>query len=436
MQKSFLLREKKPKLNVLYVSSLLLKPAAYNPRKWDSSAITQLKESITRFGLVDPIIANSAPKRKNVVIGGHFRLKIAKELGYTEVPVVYLNIPDVEKERELNLRLNKNTGAWDFEKLKDFDLTMLADVGFDSEELDDIWSESLETKDDEFDVEGELAKIKKPKTKVGDYYQLGKHRLICGDSTDPEVVRKLMDGKRTGMIYSDPPYNIKLDYDKGIGAKGKYGGKTDDAKTFVAYEAFIRKTMENALSVSEDDVHVFYWCDQNYVGMMQGLYRTLGVENRRTCLWIKNNQNVVPQVAFNKVYEPVVYGTRGSPFLSEHHHNLTEVLNKEIGTGNVLIEDILGLLDIWLIKRLPGQEYKHPTEKPPTLHEKAIKRCTKVSDIVLDSFAGSGSTLISCEQLKRCAYLVEMEPVFCDLIISRFEALTGIKAVKLSEHGK
>ena len=421
----------KHSLKVEYVSIHLLKTAAYNPRKWDDAAISQLTESIQTFGLVDPILVNSSPKRKFVVIGGHFRLKIAKDLGYTEVPVLFLNIPSIEKEKELNIRLNKNVGAWDVEKLRDFDTSFLADIGFSSTELEDLWDDALEIQDDSFDTEEELSKITKPKTKVGDRYQLGRHKLLCGSSLESEDVMKLLDGARASMVYCDPPYNINLSYDKGIGTRGKYGGKTNDSKSFADYQSFLRKTIENALLVARDDAHFFYWCDQNYVGMIQDLYRTLGIENRRTCLWIKNNQNVVPQVAFNKVYEPCVYGTRGTPYLSENHYDLTEVMNKEIGTGNALIEDILGLLDIWLIKRLPGQEYRHPTEKPPTLHQKALKRCTKVNDIVLDLFGGSGSTLIACEQLKRSAYLVEIEPVFCDLIINRFEALTGTKAIKL-----
>jgi DNA modification methylase len=145
------------------------------------------------------------------------------------------------------------------------------------------------------------------------------------------------------------------------------------------------------------------------------------------CLWIKNGFNATPRVAFNKCYEPCVYGTKGKPYLAPLH-NLNEILDKEIGTGNRTIDDILDILDIWLAKRLPGQEYEHPTSKPPTLHEKALRRCTQINDIVLDLFGGSGSTLIACEELKRRAYLVEKEPIFCQLIINRFEKLTGVKA--------
>ena len=126
-------------LNIVYVPINTLKPSAYNPRKWNDSQVAELRESITRFGLVDPIICNSAPERKDIVIGGHFRLKVAKDIGLSEVPVVYLCIPDIKKEQELNLRLNKNLGEFDFELLKEFGEEFLADVGFTTEELDDIF---------------------------------------------------------------------------------------------------------------------------------------------------------------------------------------------------------------------------------------------------------------------------------------------------------
>ena len=129
----------KNKLAVQYVAVNILKPAAYNPRRWDEAAKSQLKESIKKFGLVDPIIANGAPNRIHIVIGGHFRLEMAKELGLKEVPVVYVNIPDLEKEKELNIRLNKNTGEFDWNLLANFDEAFLADVGFSSEELDEVF---------------------------------------------------------------------------------------------------------------------------------------------------------------------------------------------------------------------------------------------------------------------------------------------------------
>lgn len=409
-----------------------LQQANYNPRKISDEALSQLKESIKRFQMVDPIIVNSALKRKNIVIGGHQRLRAAKELGHKTVPVVYVNIPNVEKEKELNLRLNRNTGEWDFSKLKSFDMSTLLNIGFDENDLSYIWDENLETDDDGFDVEKELAKITKPKTKLGDLYQLGAHRLICGDSTDPEVLKKLIGKDMVSMIYSDPVYNIGVDYNKGIGGKKSYGGEVNDKRSPNEYRSFLKKGMEAALSVTKDDVHIFYWNDESQIGLIQSLFDELGITNRRVCMWIKNGHNPTPGVAFNKCYEPCIYGTRGKPHLAKGMDSLNEVFNKELTTGNRLIDDILDLLNIWLVKRMAGQDYQHATAKPPTLHEKAIRRCTRPGDLILDSFGGSGSTLIAAEQLKRHSALVELEPVFCDLIVKRYENLTHTKAKKLN----
>jgi DNA modification methylase len=138
-------------------------------------------------------------------------------------------------------------------------------------------------------------------------------------------------------------------------------------------------------------------------------------------LWIKNNFNMTPQVAFNKVYEPCVYGTTGSPSLRKELKNLNEILNQNVESGNQVVDEITEMLNVWLVKRDNAQEYEHPTQKPITLCEKPMKRCTKAGDIVLDLFGGSGSTLIAAEQLNRRAYLMEIDPVFCDVIKRRYE---------------
>lgn len=383
--------------------------------------------------MIDPIIVNGAPSRKNVVIGGHFRLHVGKEIGLTEMPVVYINIPDIDKEKELNLRLNRNIGAWDYELLQSFDVDLLVGVGFDDADLAGIFDNVMEIEDDGFDVDEELKKIKTPEAKPGDLYQLGSHRLICGDAHDPQVLQRLFgEGKKAVAIYTDPIYNIGLDYDRGLGGKANYGGTVNDKKTREEYKLFLETGMKNALSVADPNCHVFYFCDQVYIGLVQDLYREQGIDNRRVCLWVKNGHNPTPGVAFNKAYEPCVYGTRGKPPLSDQPKNLNEILNKEVGTGNRAIDDIIDLFDIWLVKRLAGNEYEHPTAKPPTLHEKAIRRCTKPGDIILDIYGGSGSTLIAAEQLKRKTYLVEISPVFCDLIVNRYEQLTNEKAIKLN----
>jgi DNA modification methylase len=419
-------------LNIVYVPISDLKPAEYNPRKISKEALEQLKESISRFELVDPIIVNAAPRRKNVVIGGHMRLRAAKENGLKNVPVVYVRIPNLKKEKELNLRLNKNTGEWDFEKLKFFEPDFLTDIGFVDTDLSSIWSENIEVEEDAWDEEKELKKITKPTTRVGDLIRLGKHRLICGSSTDPKVLARLFGEDRASMIYSDPPYNINIDYNAGIGGKQSYGGNVLDTRTDIEYKEFITQTLTAALSVTKKDTHVFYWCDQIYIGLIQDLYRTLGIANKRVCLWLKNSQNPVPGVAFNKCYEPCTYGVRGKPYITKSIQNLNEVMNKEITTGNNLIEETLDHLDVWMVKRLSGKEYEHATSKPPKLHEKAIRRCTRPGDIILDSFSGSGSTMIAAEQLKRRVYAVELEPAFCDLAIKRYEKLTGNKVTVTS----
>lgn len=408
-----------------------LLPYNANPRQISDKQLEDLKKSIKKFNLVE-LPAIDADNR---IIAGHQRLKALQLLGrgeeQIEVRVPNRKLTKDEFERYL-ITSNAVGGDWDFSKLKSFDIGTLLDIGFDESDLAHIWDENLETEDDGFDVEKELAKIKKPKTKLGDLYQLGTHRLICGDSADPAVLKKLIGKEEVSMIYSDPIYNIGVDYDKGIGGKKSYGGAVNDKRTDEEYRAFLLKTIDCALCVSKPDIHVFYWCDESYIWLIQELYRDIGIANKRVCMWIKNGHNPTPGVAFNKCYEPCVYGVRGKPYLTKGIDNLNEVFNKELTTGNRLIDDILDFLNIWMVKRLAGQDYQHATAKPPTLHEKAMRRCTRPGDLILDSFGGSGSTLIAAEQLKRRSALVELEPVFCDLIVKRYEALTHAKAKKLN----
>ena len=406
-----------------------LVPNIRNPRTMSAKQIEDLKKSLKKFDLVElPVI-----DKNNTVIAGHQRLMVLKLLGREKetIPVRVPNRKLTKKEYDQYLLgSNRIHGDWDWQKLVDeFDVETLLASGFDDTDLSHLFDD-LEVEDDDFDVEKELAKIKKPKAKTGDLYQLGSHRLICGDSTEPDTFARLMGGKKADTILTDPPYNIGLSYDKGVGGKKSYGGTVDDSLTDKAYKTFLAACLKNAIAVTKKDAHVFTYCDQRYIWLLQILYEELGIANKRVCLWIKNNSSPTPHSAFNKQYEPCVYGTIGKPYLSDKVLNLSEILNKEVGTGNQTFEDIYDLLDIWLVKRLNGTGYQHPTEKPPVLHEKALRRCTKSSDLILDCFGGSGSLLVACEQLKRSAYLVEREPIFVDLIIRRFEKLTGQKAVK------
>jgi DNA modification methylase len=402
-----------------------LLPREDNPRSITSKQLEDLKRNIERFNLVEIPAAD----RDGKLLAGHQRVKALQMLGRGEefIPVRMPSrkLTDEEARRYL-VASNALGGSWDFEKLRSFDADLLLDIGVDDEVIAAAWDNALDVADDGFDTRKELAKIKKPRCKVGEVYEIGPHRLIVGDSTDPTVLKKLFGTERASMIYSDPVYNLSIDYSRGVGGKAAYGGKVNDTRTPAEYRAFLKASVEAALSVAHRDAHVFYWNDEAQIGLVQSVFEELGLKNRRVCLWIKNGQNPTPGVAFNKAYEPCIYATRGRPHLSKNVLDLNEVMNKEMGSGNRLIEDIMDTFNVWLAKRLAGQEYEHATAKPPSLHQKAIKRCTKMGDIILDSFSGSGSTLVAAHQLKRRAYVAELEPQFAELTMRRAEKL-GLK---------
>jgi len=405
-------------------------PQEVNPRVITDKQMSDLKRSLKKFNLVEV----PAIDKNGKIIAGHQRIKALQLLGRGG-EIIDVRVPNRKltkhESNEYLIASNKLGGDWDFDLLKSFDFETLEFAGFDPIEIGKLTDPEKEVPEENFDVERELKKIKKPQTKLGDIIALGKHRIICGDSIDKENLKKLLGNEYASMIYSDPVYNISVDYDGGIWRKKDYGGNVKDTRSYEEYKKFLKDSMEAALAVSAKDTHVFYWCDQIYIGVVQELYRSLKISNKRVCLWLKNNQNPVPSVAFNKVYEPVVYGVRGKPFLADIQ-NLNEVLNKGVGTGNTLLDDVN---DIWMAKRLAAKDYEHATSKPPQLHEKAIKRCTKPNDIILDSFLGSGSTLIAGESLGRRVYGCELEPAFCDLIVRRWEKLTGRKAVYEKDKG-
>lgn len=398
-------------------------PQAINPRTITDKQMSDLKKSLKKFGLAE-IPAIDAD---GTILAGHQRVKALKLLGkgseQIDVRVPNRKLTKAEADQYL-ISSNKLGGDWDYEALKSFDLDLLADSGFDDLELAEFWDKDLTAEDDEFNEAEAIEEAKSTDIELGDLLILGKHKVLCADCIDPKAVKALFGEERTSMIYSDPPFNINLDYDKGVGNKSSYGGNVDDNKSPEQYKAFIRQTMEAALSVSTKDSHIFYWTDEAWVWVAQTLYNELGIKNRRLAIWLKNNASPTPTVAFNKVTEFCVYGTLGSPYLAETVKDATEILNPELGTGNQLLEDVN---NVWSAKRLKASEYQHPTAKNPLLHEKPIKRCTKPNDIILDSFAGSGSTLIAAESLHRRVYSIEQNPIFCEVVRKRYEKLTGNK---------
>ncbi|MAZ66170.1 MAG: hypothetical protein CMF25_03595 [Kangiellaceae bacterium] len=398
-------------------------PQAINPRTITDKQMSDLKKSLKKFGLAEiPAIDADGS-----ILAGHQRVKALKLLGKgsekIDVRIPNRKLTKAEANQYL-ISSNKLGGDWDLEALKSFDLDLLTDSGFDDLELADFWDRDLTTEDDEFDEEKAVEGAKTTDIELGDLLILGKHKLLCSDCTDSDALKALFGDERTSMIYSDPPFNTKLDYDKGVGLRANYGGDVDDDKSPEQYKAFVRQTLEAALSVATKNTHLFYWADEAWVWVTQILYNELGIKNRRLNIWLKNNASPTPNVAFNKVTEMCIYGTLGSPYLSKQVLDATGVMNKELGTGNQLLED---LSNVWSAKRLSASQYQHPTSKPPSLHEKAIKRCTEPNDIILDSFAGSGSTLIAAESLNRRVYTIEQNPIFCEVVRRRYEKLTGNK---------
>jgi DNA modification methylase len=403
-----------------------------NPRTLSPIQLDGLKRSLKKFNLAESPAVNIDGK----ICAGNQRILALSLLGRSEeeIDVRVPNRTLTEKEfKDYLLTSNRSGGSWDWEKLaSEFNLDELLVAGFDSSDLENIFNDNLSVEDDDLDEEAEIEKAKDTDIKPGDYFSIGRHRLFCGSSLDVNNVKKLMAGTKADLINDDLPFNIGLSYDKGVGNNSHYGGTINDSKSDEEYRNFAKAIMQNALSVTKSDAHVIFWCDERNVWLLQTLYRELGIDSKRLCIWIKDNASPTPKLAFNKVTEFAVYGTVGKPYLNDKIKNLNEIANKEVTTGNRLTEDILDLLNIWMVKRLSGNTYQHPTMKPPTLYEKSLRRCTRPGDIVLDLTAGSGSLLLACEQLKRTAYLCELEPIFCQVIINRFKNISNEPIKKLN----
>lgn len=430
------------------VSVGLLKASIYNPRKWDQLAIDGLTESIKRFGLVDPLLVNGSKDRKNVVIGGHFRLKVAKDLCFKEVPVVYLDIPDEAKERELNLRLNKNQGDWDYELLAEFDESLLADVGFDSEELDSIFDIDVD-ETDSFDLEKELKKLDITKITVqkGDIYQLGESRLMCGDSTIAEDFDKLMSGEQADMCMTDPPYILDyLHAKRGGKPVTGFGAKKNRRylETEELPEDFTELWMGNVAKHAKPDFSIIVYENWKNLRVIWGeMEKYWKVKNMIVWHLPNRHQNFASKYKFFSKHDIAMVGASGTVTLNQEEE--PDGLQEEYETALYAISG----KPQWEShekgkKFIPTDFIEHTAEdekhsgqgvifgtKPLPILIPYIKVLTKRGDLVMEPFCGSGSTLMASTKLKRRCFIMEKSPVYAEVALKRWEKLTGEKRVKL-----
>lgn len=393
-------------LEIQKIETNRLIPATYNPRKDlkpEDDEYKKIKKSILEFGFVSPLVVN----KDMTVIGGHQRLKVLQELGYEKVECIVVDL-DKTKEKALNIALNKISGEWDTDKLEsllqelrmdDFDLSL---TGFDSDEVDDILEDLIETKEDDFDVVEELNKIENPITKLGDVWILGNHRLLCGDSTNKENVDKLMNNNLADFILTDPPYNVD------------YEGKTQDALKIAndsmndnEFYTFLETSFKNLYeSIKEGgSIYVFH-ADTEGLNFRNAFIKA-GFKLAQCLIWVKNTF-VMGRQDYQWRHEPILYGWKEGAA----HHFIND------RTQSTILE-----FD------KPSRNAEHPTMKPIDLLVKLIKNSSKENNIILDLFGGSGSTLIAAEQTKRTCYMMELDPKYCDVIVKRWEKLTNKKAI-------
>lgn len=416
-------------LTVQQVAIDELKPAEYNPRKWSASARKGLTASLGEFGFVQPLVVNSAPNRRGVIIGGNFKLDIAKEKGMKTVPVVWVNIPDLKREKELNLRLNKNQGEFDNDLLADFGADLLSEVGWESKELDKIFDESGE---DDFDADKEVEKIETPVAQYGDVYELGRHRLMCGDSSKSEDVKKLMGGVLADMVFTDPPYNVNYS------GRGKSTSNTikNDNMDEAAFREMLVAWFKSYREAMKPEAPMYCCYASRTHREFEDALNANGFEVRNQIIWVKKVASM-GWGDYRWKHEPILYcHQKGAtmPFYGDRkqYTEWTEELSDEELLKKVkamVTKEEEGDSTVWRLHR--EMKYDHPTQKPLKLVSIAIRNSSKRGDIVLDLFGGSGSTLIAADQLNRTAFTMELDPKYVDIIIKRWEKITGEKAKKL-----
>lgn len=418
-----------------------LQAADYNPRKDlkpGDPEYEKLKRSIEEFGYVEPVIWN---KRTGKVVGGHQRLKVLKDLGHTEVDCVVVDL-DENREKALNIALNKISGAWDDTLLANllqdldrsgYDVTL---TGFDLAEAQELFgSGSMENvHEDEFDADTAFSEVSEPKTKLGDLYILGQHRLLCGDCTQPEDVAKVLGGKQADIMVTDPPYNI--DYGNTISGAGRNiaNDNMTDNEFYQFLLAFYKASEKNLKKGAP--IYVFHSTKEtlNFTKAMMDA----GFKYAQTLVWYKNHFTLGRQ-DYQWIHEPILYGWKegaGHYFIDDRTlHTVFEDTKENLRKMNKselveLVEKILDIPKTVIHDNKPSRSADHPTMKPITLCAKLIYNSSHEGDTVLEPFGGSGSTLVASEQLNRKCCAIELEPKYCDVIVRRFKELCPAAEIK------
>jgi len=381
-----------------------LKLAIYNPRKISIHDLGNLIASIQEFGFVEPAVVN----KDKTVIGGHQRIRACQQIGIEKIPVFYVDV-NKRKEKLLNLALNRIHGEWDEKKL--YEVFLELDIktpdfqlaGFENFEVDKVFSEFGEQKEDDFDLDQSLERNKNPKSKRGEIYELGRHRLMCGDATNREDVEQLMDGKKADMVFTDPPYNVNYDFhNSGMVQSGQRKarfGKIEndcmDEKDFGEFVNSFLKLMNDYLKAGG----VFYLMAGNESSSnFYMAIRNNGFKFSEFLLWVKDNFTIT-RWDYQPKHEFILYGWKEGKHRWFNNRSQVSVLE---------------------FKRRIGQT-EYPTEKPVEMISYLLKNSSMQNEIIWDLFGGSGSTLIACEQTNRICYMMEIDPVYCDVIRERYE---------------
>lgn len=401
------------KMNVEYWNTEDVKPYENNPRINDG-AVEATANSIKQFGWKQPIVVD----KEGVIIVGHTRLKAAKKLGMEEVPVLVAKDLTFEQADAYRLADNKTgeISEWDMDMLGD-ELSQIEDIdmtdfGFDDEDLE-LQDENTDAEeDDEFD--GEVPE--NPTSKVGDIYKLGEHRLMVGDSTDPDQVKQLMDGEKADLLITDPPYNVALGNGGSQDDARKRHRRTDglvianDDMEDKDFRQFLKKAYMAADANMKPGATFYIWHADSERLNFEGACKDIGWQVRETLIWNKNSMTLGRQ-DYQWKHEPCLYGWKdGASHSWNSDRKQTTVLDFDRPTKSKL----------------------HPTMKPIPLFDYQIKNSSKRGQKVLDLFGGSGTTMIACEQNGRKSYLMEIDPKYADVIIDRWEEFTGKKAEKLN----